>query len=115
MTGTGTILISGTLTGFDTGTRTLSIANVIPTAIDGGTGIILQSGYNAISVPSGATVCVIKPPQNNTVALLLKGDTADVGISIHKTYGIQLTLDGETIIGITATSVTTGVTQFEFF
>lgn len=76
----------------------------------------LASGFNSITVPSGAIGVIITPPTTNAVALTLKGVTGDTGISIPAAATSLVTF-GTTpsTIGITAASATTGNTQFIFF
>jgi hypothetical protein len=116
MTGVGTITFGGTITGLADGTRTLSFSIPLPGAIDWASSVVLQSGFNAFSIPTGATVVTIVPPSGNTIALTLKGITGDTGFLIHKTYPSCIDLDSTaTTLGITAASTTTGVTQVNFY
>lgn len=78
--------------------------------------LTLASGNNVITFPTGGAVvqgATIIPPVGNTNALTLKGTTADVGVSIHKTdptsIAFDTTVTTQTSIVIVAASTTTGV------
>jgi hypothetical protein len=116
MPGTGTLTFSGTITGLPSGTRNLSSAVALASAVDQSQQIILASGFNSITVPSGATGCVITPPAGNAVALTLKGVTGDTGIPMHPTFPtIPMFATSATTFGITAAAATSGNTQINFF
>lgn len=58
--------------------------------------IALTTGDNTISVPVAGTVArgmTIIPPAANTVEMILKGDGADTGVTIHKTDPTSVGLD----------------------
>jgi hypothetical protein len=64
--------------------------------------ISLSTGFNAVSVPPGATHMTIYPPAANTNSLTLKGITGDTGIALSKTTLTCLSLDtGVTTVGLT--------------
>jgi hypothetical protein len=99
MATTGTITISGTVTGGPSGQRTFSSSIPITAGVDQSSVITLNSGANTITPPTGATVAVIfganatqpQPNPLNTATLLLKGVTGDTGISLSSTYPTVLT------------------------
>lgn len=73
----------------------------------------LASGFNSISVPSGATAATLVPPSGNTQSLVLKGITGDTGLRIHNTDPTSLSLNSATTtIGITAGGTVTGLRIF---
>lgn len=116
MAGTGTLTFSGQITGFPTGTTTFNSVISLTNAVDYVLTLQLTSGYNSVTVPSGATGVVIQPPFGNTVQLTLKGATGDTGIPMHKTNMHVQSLDSTaTVVGITAATGTTGLTEFKFF
>jgi len=47
--------------------------------------LTLAAGDNTLTAPVTPTAVTIIPPAGNTHALLLKGDAADVGVSLHLT------------------------------
>lgn len=53
----------------------------------------LASGDNTLSVPSAAAGVVFVPPNDNAVALTLKGDAGDTGIALAKTLPAVVTLN----------------------
>lgn len=94
MATTGSITISGVVSGGPSGQRTFS--NVIPitSGVDSSAVVTLSSGANTITPPTGATIAVIfganatnpQPNPLSTATLTLKGVTGDTGISISATY-----------------------------
>lgn len=68
----------------------------------------LASGFNSITVPTGAKAVTIIPPAANTVTLTLKGITGDTGIGIHLTDPTSIGLAAATsAIGITTSGTVT--------
>ncbi len=56
----------------------------------------LPAGSTVIAFPTGGTVvqgATIIPPAGNTSTITVKGTTADVGVSIHKTDPTSLAFD----------------------
>lgn len=56
----------------------------------------LDEGDNTITVPAGGalvTAATIIPPEDNEVAITLKGDAADVGILLHLTDPTSIAID----------------------
>jgi hypothetical protein len=47
--------------------------------------VVLSSGDNTISIPTGTTTIIIQPPVNNTFVLKLKGVAGDTGVTLNKT------------------------------
>lgn len=43
---------------------------------------LTQGGDTTITVPTGAKLCVLVPPTDNTLSLTLKGNTGDTGVGI---------------------------------
>lgn len=54
----------------------------------------LAAGDNTITIPTGATSLVMKPPTGNTNALILKGAGADTGRRLHNTNPQAVSFDG---------------------
>jgi hypothetical protein len=108
MAATGTVTITGALEGFGTGTFTVK-TTVTATAARLET-VNLTTGANTISVPSGMSSVLIRPPTTNTVVLTLKGISGDTGTAVHKTRPKVYDFDtGVTSFVINAASGVTGV------
>lgn len=98
MATTGVINISGNMTGGASGQRTFSTSIPITAGVDATQVISLSSGANTVTVPTGATVCVIwgpnatnpQPNPASTVTLTLKGVTGDTGISLSAAYPVVI-------------------------
>lgn len=99
MATTGTITISGVLSGGSSGSRTFSNSIPITAGVDQSSVVSLSSGANTITPPTGATVAVIfganatnpQPNPPSTATLLLKGVTGDTGISLSSAYPTVIT------------------------
>lgn len=81
----GQVTITGNDTGSPAGQRVLGPLTVVGSATVGATSVEgLASGDNTLSVPPGATGCVIIPPQNGAVALKLRSslNSGDAGLPI---------------------------------
>ena len=59
---------------------------------------LTQGANNTITVPSGATLCVIVPPTDNTQALTLKGVAGDTGYVIDANTPTVLALSGSSFV-----------------
>lgn len=115
MAASGTISIQGTITGLPTGTKTYAGSIPCASAVGEIHDLILASGDNTITVPTGATAVLIQPPATNAVALKLKGDAADVGVKISKTLPTLLSLDQtQATFIVNAASITATATQFSY-
>ena len=121
MAASATITISGTITSLPTGAKTIGPIQVTSAAANGQTTeVVLQSGFNSITVPASPapTGCVIVLPSTNTSITTLKGVTGDTGIAIGKTTVQVLTWDPTALpsFGLTSASTQTGlVTEVSFF
>jgi hypothetical protein len=81
----GTFTITGADTGLPTGGQTVGPLTVVGTAVVGEMiPVILASGDNTISVPSGAVGVLIVPPTTNTNTLKYRtsSNSGDTGLSI---------------------------------
>ncbi len=115
MAASAIISITGSVTGLPTGTKKLAGQIISTTAISIITDVILASGDNTITVPTGATAVLIQPPLANAIALTLKGAGGDTGILLHKIYPTLVSLSaGQTTLIINAGSLMTLVTEFNF-
>ena len=91
---TGTISISGTISGDVGGGKTIGPFSIAPaTPIVDTTHVTLSSGANTITVPTTANGVVIVPPTNNAQTLTLKGVTGDTGVAISKINPTLLPFD----------------------
>jgi hypothetical protein len=72
----------------------------------------LINGANTVTIPVGALAVKIKPPQNNTFVLTLKGVSGDTGLPISKvaptTWVFDVTPPASFVINSTG-SVTVGL------
>jgi hypothetical protein len=116
MPGSGTLTLSGMITGYPFGQRTVNIAWPLTAALDDSFPASLSIGDNQISVPSGASMVAIEPPDANTVVITLKGGVSDTGIALHKTQACWLSLDSSTVgFYLNIPSLLTGPVQITFF
>lgn len=93
MAGTGTITITGSLLGGNTGTKTFPSASIVNTSAIENTGTqALGIGDTTITLPAGTLGLYILPIGNTTV-LKLKGAAGDTGIQISKTNPTVLAFD----------------------
>jgi hypothetical protein len=81
----GTLTFSGTLTGFPSGARAISVSMILDNAVDDAIGVILPAGDTPFQLPSGATGVIIDPPSGNTIVVTLKGQPGDSGLPLHRT------------------------------
>lgn len=116
MPASGRLTFSGEIENFPSGSRTFESTIELTNSVDQSSSVLLTSGYNQISVPTGASGCIIQPPFNNVVPITLKGATGDTGILLHPTNPhIQSLGVGALVLGITAASSLSGTTEFNFF
>jgi hypothetical protein len=112
MAATGSVTISGTVTGLATGQKTIS-----PTTITAATAVgtiqyvtLAPATFQAVTIPTGATCVIIQPPSGNSQTLKLKAVTGDQGIDIHKTYPTLVSFDtGATALGLLSAGTVTGI------
>ncbi len=68
----------------------------------------LASGFNALSVPTGAMGLLITPPVTSTIVKTLKGITGDTGLILSAVSPTFLSLDStQTTVGIDASGTET--------
>lgn len=84
MAATGTISVTGTVSGLPEGSDTVALSWALTDAI-GDVLRGLSSGANTVSVPTGTTLVIIIPPTTNTETITLKGVSGDTGRQISKT------------------------------
>lgn len=82
----GTLTFSGTLTGFPSGSRSISVSMILDNAVDDATGVVLPAGDTTFQIPSGANGVIIDPPEGNVIPLTVKGAPGDVGLPLHPTH-----------------------------
>jgi len=99
---TGNVVISGNVSGSPVGNRNFGPSSIIAnTAVDATMVVSLSAGANTITVPTGATVCVIAGPNavnpipnpTSAVVLTIKGVTGDTGIAISAKWPTLLSWD----------------------
>ena len=98
---TGSLQLNITTTGGPSGNRSVTTSRTISAGVDQTTSQTLSSGANTITPPTGATLCVIFPPNAsspvpnppNSATLTLKGITGDTGVAISNTYPTFLEWD----------------------
>jgi hypothetical protein len=77
---TGSLTVSGSVTGLPTGSKSLGPLTVTPSAPIGDTrDVPLTTGDNTVTVPAGTTLVVITLPAGNTQAVKLKQVGGDSG------------------------------------
>jgi hypothetical protein len=107
---TGSIKIAGTVSGLDDGSVTVGpISMTTSSAVYQRTTLSLASGNNTISVPAGATICILIFPADNTNAVKIKGASGDTGVTLNKVGKCVLQLDsGQTTFILNAADTTAG-------
>jgi hypothetical protein len=99
---TGNLTIAGNVSGSPTGARTFGPLTITSSAASDQTLVVaLTSGDNTITVPAGATVAVISPPNASIpkpnpavgITLKLKGAGGDTGVAISNTWPTELAWD----------------------
>jgi hypothetical protein len=112
MAETAKLTISGSVTHLrDGGSLTIGpLSPVIASPVAGRVDPFdLSSGFNLVSPPDGATVCIFTPPSDNAETLTLKGVTGDTGVKLSETSPVVISLDGSaTTFGITAGGTVAG-------
>lgn len=93
MPNTGTIKLTGEVTGPASGDKKMAASWSLAAAVLDAQTKDLSSGDNTITVPSGATVILFIPPTANTYAITVKGNAGDTGVRISKTKPTVLTWD----------------------
>lgn len=94
MAATGTITIAGSVTGLPAGSKTVGPLTISSAAAVGQQqDIVLASGANTITVPSGATAAVIVFASASTSVKTLKGVTGDTGLIVSKVGKVVLQFD----------------------
>jgi hypothetical protein len=85
------------VTGSDTGDKLVQATWTLAAPIlDVDRTALTQGADNTITVPTGASVCVIVPPSTNTQAITFKGIGADTGYAIDA--------DAPTVLGLSGSS-----------
>lgn len=70
--------------------------------------IALQTGDNAIAVPTGATALTVMKPNGNSVLIKLKSVNGDSGLALHHTDPDSISLDStQTALVLNAASPVT--------
>ena len=84
MTASGTLVLSGTISGVPSGQQVVDVPWVLPNAIGQTGSITLAIGDNLINIPAGnpATV-LIQPPNANTIPITMKRVPGDTGWDLH--------------------------------
>lgn len=102
MASTGVVTLTGTIQNAPTGTRTFGPLTItLSAAVDATQVLSLSSGNNTVTVPTGATVCIITGPNAtnpvpnppSSATLTLKGVSGDTGVSISNKYPTMLVWD----------------------
>jgi hypothetical protein len=115
MAAAGVITVSGSVTGIPTGSITFAGSITSSAAVGEVLSIVLASGDNTISVPSGTTTVYFQPPVGNAIALKLKGAGGDTGVTISKVNLSIFSLDAsQTSLIINAGSAFSAATYIAF-
>ena len=122
MAATANIVVSGSIQGTPTGSKTIGPIAITSATANGNVQlIVLQAGANTITVPTipATTGCIITLPATNTSVTTLKGVTGDTGIAIGKMTAQVLTWDvaaAPATFVLTSVSTQTGLaTEIAFF
>jgi hypothetical protein len=100
MAGTGTLTLSGLITGEAEGSSLINLSWTVPgTALTNVTVIQwasygLASGNNTFIFPDETTLALLIPPSDNTFALVLKGVAGDTGIALGRTTATVISRSG---------------------
>lgn len=114
--GAGTLTLSGTITGFPTGSRTVSVLFPLPAAIDVSLSVNLSTGDNQIPVPSGASMVIIEFPSGTSSQILLKSQPADAGVSLNPFLPTVYSIGSpQTSFYLNITQTLGGAVQLTFF
>lgn len=91
----GSWRVYGSVTGLPSGTRAVDVSVTAPsTAVDNTlTQTFTAATYASITVPAAATAMLLILPSSNVGAVTLKGNTADTGVKLHKTFPTMVALD----------------------
>jgi hypothetical protein len=81
---TGTISVTGTLTGEPEGSSTIALSWSIVAGISDAL-VGLASGANTVTVPTGTTLVICIPPIANTETVTAKGVSGDTGFLLSST------------------------------
>lgn len=94
MPATGSVSISGSVTGLPTGSKTVGPITISSAAAVGQqTDLVLASGDNTITVPSTATAAIVVFASASTTTKKIKGVAGDTGITLAKTGKFVLQFD----------------------
>jgi hypothetical protein len=90
---TGTINLTGDVTGPLTGSKSITATWSLAAAVADVQTVSLSSGDNTITVPTGTSFILFTPPVANAEVLKVKGNAADTGVQISKVLPTVLTWD----------------------
>ena len=98
----GNVTLTGNISGGPTGTRTFGPLTItMASAVDQTTVQALSVGANTVTVPTGATCCIITGPNaiapvpnpTNAAVLTLKGVAGDTGVTVSAKWPTLLSWD----------------------
>lgn len=93
MANTGTITLTGTVTGPSSGDKSIKASWSLAAAVFDANTVSLASGDNSITVPTGTSFILFVPPTSNTEVIKVKGNAGDTGVQISKVLPTVLTWD----------------------
>jgi hypothetical protein len=96
----GSWRIYGSVTGLPSGTKSVDLTVTAGASAPDETDQLTINGFQALTVPTGATAVLIIPPSANANAITLKGVTGDTGVLISKTQPTLVTLGTSPSIGL---------------
>ena len=121
---TGSVNVTANVTGGADGSGSFTSSRPIPTAVQAETIVSLVNGSVTVSVPSGATDCIIVPP-NAAVpvpnpsyggTITLKGIAGDTGVPISTTYATRIPFESTTApASFVLTATVSGTCQVKFY
>ena len=122
MAAAASITVSGYISNTPSGSRSIGPITITSAAANGQVQqIVLQSGDNTITVPTGIATngCIIILPSDNTAVTTLKGVGGDTGIALGKTTKQVLNWDSTaapaTFVLNSASTQTSKITEIQFY
>lgn len=108
MANTGTINLTGDVTGPLTGSKSITATWSLAAAVADVQTVSLSSGDNTITVPTGTSFILFTPPVANTQVILVKGAAGDTGVQVSKVLPTVLTWDATGALILNASGSITG-------
>ena len=82
---TGTLGLTGRISGEPEGTSDVSLTWTITAGVSDAFVFTTETGNQTVTVPTGTTMVIVVPPTTNAQAITAKGVGADTGFQVSKT------------------------------